>query len=99
MATYGFNHNDNNKGFNPFEVMSIILTVLVIVVGVILFQWAKEMYTSYVPFIEIKCSFLGSIGIIIIKFLFSFLLLMMFGILHIAIVVKTMEFIRKLFNF
>lgn len=98
MSTYGFNQNNKGDGFNPYEILSIILVILIIIVGVILFHIGKIQYENLSIFITIKCSFLGPVGLIILKFLGGFILFMAFGIIHIAIVIKLMEFIRKFLN-
>lgn len=94
---YGFNHNNNNN-FNPNKIMSVIAGFLVILFGILLFAVGRKQFIEYSPFIQSHCEFMGFIGVFIMKSIFIFFLTMCYGILHVVIVVKIMEFLREILN-
>lgn len=88
--------NDNNNNYNPNKLLSIITSIVVIIVGLVCFVFGKKYYDAYSPIAELIPS-IGIVGILIIKYIYAFLLLMIFGIIHTVVVIRIMEFIKQNF--
>ena len=94
----GFDQNNRMNPFDPREIESIVLSILVIVVGYFCFYFARQEYLEFAPVID-KLKFVGIVGVYFVKFLYAFLLLMFFVIIHVFVVIKLMEILRSLFKF
>lgn len=94
----GFDKNNRTPHFNPREFEAIVLSILVIVVGYVCFHFARQEFLQFEPIID-KLKFIGIMGVYFMKFLYAFMLLMFFGIVHVFVVIKIMELLRSLFKF
>lgn len=94
MQQYSFNQNNRPK---YFHWISFITGVLVILIGLVCYYCAKTEYFKWEPLIDLEVSQYGLLALYTAKFLFAYILIFLFGIVHILIVVKVMDFIKQNF--